>query len=106
MRYPWLTEITYDQGKEYIGQEFRKMIEEDYGIKTQPATVHNPQANSVLEQIHQVLSDRIQVYELEKYYLDKNTHGLEYYPLQLSHLALHIIWHLKLHQGNWYLAGT
>ena len=47
------------------------MIEQDYGIKTKPCTVWNPQANSILVLIHQVLSECIKIYELEKYYLDE-----------------------------------
>ena len=47
-RYPWPTEITYDQGNEFMG-EFAEMIKHDYGIKKRPATVRNPQSNSILE---------------------------------------------------------
>ena len=65
-------EITYDQGSKFIGHEFQNMIQQDYGIKTKPCMVKNPQANSVLERIHQALSDGIRVYELEKYYLDED----------------------------------
>ena len=49
MRYPWPTVVMHDQGNEFIGHEFKQMLEEDYGIKTKVATVCNPQANSVLE---------------------------------------------------------
>ena len=30
-RYPWPTQVTYDRGTEFIGQEFQKMLD-DYGI--------------------------------------------------------------------------
>ena len=31
------------------------MIREDYGIKAEPITVRNPQANAIVERIHQVI---------------------------------------------------
>ena len=30
---PWPTLINYDQGSEFIGHEFKTMMEEDYGSK-------------------------------------------------------------------------
>ena len=42
-RYPVPMEITYDQGSEFIGHEFRKsLIEEEYGIIAKPSTSRNP----------------------------------------------------------------
>jgi hypothetical protein len=32
-RYPWPTQVTFDRGSEFIGQDFQKMIKEDYGVK-------------------------------------------------------------------------
>ena len=49
LRYPWPSIITYDQGSEFIGHEFRTTVKDDYGIKSKPAKVWNPQANSILE---------------------------------------------------------
>ena len=47
--YPRLIEITYDQGKEFIGHEFRKTrIEMEYGITDKPVTSGNPMFNTVL----------------------------------------------------------
>jgi hypothetical protein len=28
-RYPWPTQVTFDRGSEFIGQDFQKMIKED-----------------------------------------------------------------------------
>ena len=45
------TEIMYDQGSEFIGQEFRKsLIEDEYGITSKPSTSGNPMSNAILEQ--------------------------------------------------------
>jgi RNase H-like domain found in reverse transcriptase len=32
-RYPWPTQVTFDRGSKFIGQDFQKMIKEDYGVK-------------------------------------------------------------------------
>jgi transposase InsO family protein len=70
-RYPWPTQITFDRGSEFMGQEFRNMIKEDYGIKEKPITVRNPQANAIVERIHQVIANIIRTFELEDNYLDE-----------------------------------
>ena len=52
-RYPRTIEITYDQGKEFNGNEFRKsLIEDEYGIAAKPSTSGNPISNAILERIH------------------------------------------------------
>jgi hypothetical protein len=35
------------------------MIKEDYGFKAKPTTVRNPLANSIVEQVHQVIGNII-----------------------------------------------
>jgi len=62
-RYPWPMELTYDRGTEFMG-EFAKMIENDYGIIRKGTTVRNPQANSILERVHQTLGNIIRTFEL------------------------------------------
>ena len=71
-RYPWPTLITYDRGSEFIGFEFHNMVKTDYGIKCKPITVQNPQANAIVERVHQVIGNMIRTYELEDNYLDEN----------------------------------
>jgi transposase InsO family protein len=53
-RYPWPSIIVYDNGTEFL-KEFAEMIKDDYGIEKKGTTVRNPQANSILERIHQTL---------------------------------------------------
>jgi hypothetical protein len=48
------------------------MIKEDYGVKAKPITVRNPQANAIVERVHQVIGDIICTFELENNYLDDN----------------------------------
>jgi transposase InsO family protein len=70
-RYPWPTQITFDRGSEFIGEDFKRMIKEDYGIKAKPITVRNPQANAIVERVHQVIGNIIRTFELENNYLDE-----------------------------------
>ena len=70
-RYPWPTQITFDRGSEFMGADFQRMITEDYGIKKKPITVRNPQANSIIERVHQVIGNMIRTFELEDNYLDE-----------------------------------
>ena len=43
-----------------------------YGIKCKPIKVRNPQANAIVEHVHQVIGNMIRKYELEDIYLDEN----------------------------------
>ena len=47
VRYPWPVEITDDLEGEFFGHEFKNiLIENEYCIKTKPASPGNPQANT------------------------------------------------------------
>ena len=70
-RYPWPTQVTYDRGSEFIGKDFQNMIKQDYGVKGKPITVRNPQANAIVERVHQVIGNIIRTFELEDNYLDE-----------------------------------
>ena len=69
-RYPWPTQITFDRGSEFIGHDFQDMIKNDYGIKAKPITTRNPQANAIVERIHQVIGNMVRTFELRDNYLD------------------------------------
>jgi hypothetical protein len=47
------------------------MIKKDYGIKGKPITVRNPEANTIVERVHQVIGNIISTFELEDNYLDE-----------------------------------
>jgi len=64
-RYLWPSKIVFDRGTEFMGQ-FAQMIEEDYGIICQGTTTRNPQANSIIERIHQTLGNIIRTFELHE----------------------------------------
>ena len=60
-RYPWPSAITYDKGTEFM-TKFTTMIKNDYGIEKNPASKRNPQANSVIERIHQTLGNMVRTF--------------------------------------------
>ena len=51
-------DLILNRGNEFLG-EFTRMVECDYGIKRKPTTTRNPQANSILERIHQTIGNMI-----------------------------------------------
>ena len=71
-RYPWPTQVTFDRGSEFMGEDFKKMLTSDYGIKRKPITVRNPQANAIVERVHQVIGNMVRSFELESSYLDED----------------------------------
>ena len=48
------------------------MVLHDYGIKCKPITVRNPQANAIVERIHQVIENIIRTFDLEANFLDND----------------------------------
>jgi hypothetical protein len=48
------------------------MLKNDYGIKCKPTTVRNPQANTMVERVHQVDGNIIHTFELQDNYLDED----------------------------------
>ena len=51
--------------------EFAEMIKHDYGIKKRPATVRNPQSNSVLERIHATVGNMVRTFQVNELELDE-----------------------------------
>ena len=63
-RYPRPQEVGFDNGS-----EFKHLFQElcdNMGIKTKPTTDYNPQANAILERVHQVLGNQLRTFELEE----------------------------------------
>jgi hypothetical protein len=44
----------------------------DYGVKKKPITTRDPQANAIVEQVHQTIGNIIQTFELHENYLDED----------------------------------
>jgi hypothetical protein len=62
-RYPWPETLICDRGTEFLNN-FAKEVHNTYGITQNTATVRNPQANAILERIHQTLGNILRTYEL------------------------------------------
>jgi hypothetical protein len=58
-----MSSLIYDNGSEF--KVHFKYLCESYGIKRKPTTVKNPQANDILECVHQVLGQMLCTAELD-----------------------------------------
>jgi hypothetical protein len=56
--YPRLARVVYDNGIEFVGQEFQE-LSRSYGIKAIPKIVRNPKSNGVIEQVHPTMGDML-----------------------------------------------
>ena len=74
LRYPRPIEIMHDKGKEFISNEFRKLlIETEYGIADKSSNSVNPMSNAILERIHHVLGNLVHTFNIStQTYLDKD----------------------------------
>lgn len=68
-RYPRPREICFDNGKEFKWL-FAELCE-NMGIGKKPTTEYNPQANAMIERVHQVLGNALRTFELENQQLSK-----------------------------------
>ena len=62
-RYPRPLYYIHDNGGEFIGSVFRKLLE-SYGVKPKPTTVKNPQGNGLHERMHLVLYEMLRTQQL------------------------------------------
>ncbi len=62
-RYPRCQYIIYDNGSKF-NLHFEALCE-SFGIKCKPTSVKNPQANAILEPLHQVLATMLRTAELD-----------------------------------------
>ena len=46
--------------------EFAEMVSNDYGIKRKGTTVRNPQANAIIERVHQTLGNIIRTFQIQE----------------------------------------
>ncbi len=62
-RYPRCHSIVYDNGSEFK-LHFETLCD-SYGLKRKPTSIKNPQANSILERMHQVITTMLRTAELD-----------------------------------------
>ena len=53
-----------DRGSEFFG-EFTRMMKEDYGVRKKPITARNPQANSIIERVHQTVGQMLRTFRVQ-----------------------------------------
>ena len=67
--YPLPKKVIMDRGNEVLA-EFREMRINDYGITVKPITSRNPQANAILERVHQTIGDILRTFNVQNMILD------------------------------------
>jgi hypothetical protein len=63
-RYPWPEHVIMDRGKEFMA-EVITMLRDDYGIRRDPITTRNPQANAMVERAHQTIHNMIRTQRIK-----------------------------------------
>jgi len=69
-RYPRPSVITLDWGKEFMAEATTMNIN-DYGIKKRPIRVRNDQANSIIEHVHQTISNILRTFKIHDTTVDE-----------------------------------
>ena len=67
-RYPRPRNVIFDNGNEFK-KDFLPLLR-DFSIKPTPTTIKNPQANSILERVHQVLGNMLRTKDLQTHEFD------------------------------------
>ena len=67
-RYPRPVMVIHDNGNEFK-KGFLQLLK-DFGIKSKPTTVKNPQANGIIERVHGVINDMLRDNDLEHHDFD------------------------------------
>jgi hypothetical protein len=60
-RYPWPLHVVNDRGNEFMA-EVHEMLREDYGCTVNKITTRNPQANAIVERVHQTIGNMIRTW--------------------------------------------
>ena len=63
------SKVIVDRGNEFLA-EFNTIIQADYSITVKPITSRNPQANSILERVHQTIGNIIRTFKVQDMELD------------------------------------
>ena len=62
-RHPLPQRTILDRGTEFMA-EFARMVKNDYGLKLKPITTRNPQANAIIERVHQTIGNIIRTFNV------------------------------------------
>ena len=91
-RYPRPEIIGYDGGSEFKNV-FAETIA-NYGLTPKTTTAYNPQANGIIERVHQVIADALRTFELEEQHLDERDPWTPF--LQAACFAIRSTYHTTL----------
>jgi transposase InsO family protein len=91
-RYPRPEIIGYDGGGEFKNV-FAETIA-NYGLKAKTTTAYNPQANGIIERVHQVITDALRTFELEEQELNDKDPWTPF--LQAACFAIRSTYHTTL----------
>eukprot|EP00957_Ditylum_brightwellii_P185947 14156457-Ditylum_brightwellii.AAC.1 len=69
-QYLWPTEVVLDRGTKFMAK-FTEMVQRDYGVTKRPITAQNPQANGIVEMIHQTIGNMLCTFCIHSTKLDK-----------------------------------
>ena len=64
-RYPWPTKVVMDRGTEFMA-ECTSLLQQEYGVTKRPITKRNPQANSIIERVHQTIGNMIRTFSVHR----------------------------------------
>ena len=91
-RYSLPIKVIVDHGNKFLA-EFKTMIQADYGITVKSITSRKPQANSILERVHQTIDNIIRTFKVQDMVLnDENPWDRN---LASTMFALHAMIHTK-----------
>ncbi|CAB9507058.1 Retrotransposon protein [Seminavis robusta] len=65
-RYPKPERCVYDQGGEFLGEDFQKVLRR-HGLHPGGSTVKNPQSNAVCERLHQSIGNALRAINHDNY---------------------------------------
>jgi hypothetical protein len=68
-RYPWPQHVIHDRGSEFFA-ETHEMLKNDYGCTINRTTTRNPQANAIVERVHQTIGNMIRTWFVDDPDLD------------------------------------
>ena len=69
VRYPWPPNVIHDRGREFMA-ELHDMLQNDYGCTVNRTTTRNPQANAIVERVHQTIGNMIRTFFVDDVELD------------------------------------
>ena len=72
--------------------EFAQMVRNDYRLKIKPITTCNPQANAIIERVHQTIGNIIRTFNVQAMDLNDPWSGI----LAATKFAIHATYHTTL----------